>query len=161
MDTGALSAQGTGSRKKSSNNSFAWRSQLNTNLLQVLSRLCISIRHVGILRWYELDQTDWVRILLLRRNSDAYGSIEVELTLPEQLSERISHSAKKIKSDGDSDQSVINELISAVIHHMMYLHLPNQAGFKLDVIEEDFLWTATLEITKEPDEQLFDILIPP
>ncbi len=68
--------------------------------------------------------------------------------------------AKKIKSDGDSDQSVINELISAVIHYMMYLQLLNQAGFKLDVIEEDFLWTATLEITKEPDEQLFDILIP-
>jgi len=56
---------------------------------------------------------------------------------------------------------VINELISAVIHHMMYLQLLNQAGFKLDVIEEDFLWTATFEITKEPDEQLFDNFIPP
>ena len=59
-----------------------------------------TIRHVGILRWYELGQTDCVRILLLRRNSDAYDSIEVELTLPEQLSERISHSAKKINLMG-------------------------------------------------------------
>lgn len=48
-----------------------------------------------------------------------------------------------------------------MIAHLHLILQLQKVGFALDSIEDDFLWTATLEISTEPEDQIFDVLVPP
>ncbi|MFW9967082.1 MAG: hypothetical protein ACFFEA_08000 [Candidatus Thorarchaeota archaeon] len=121
----------------------------------VSSPQSMSSKDVGNGIPFILGQSEWVRILFIRGIDGANDSIQVEVSVPERIGGQSS------TQDEDLVQTQLADMISAVIDHMQYLSRLHQAGFILDVMEEEFLWTATLDTTMEPDEHLFDILIPP
>jgi hypothetical protein len=110
------------------------------------SPLDISVIDTETAKPHILYSSNWIRILLVRRPDDSANSIEVELTYPGVLG---------------LVQTKLAETIMAMISHLRYILRLQKVGFALDSIEDDFLWTATLEISEEPETQLFEILIPP
>ena len=93
-----------------------------------------------------LYSNDWIRILLERRPDDSVNSIEVEFSYPGVLG---------------LDQTQLVDTILIMIDYLHYILRLQKAGFVLDSIDDDFLWTASLEISKEPENQLFEIIVPP
>ncbi|MFX0054844.1 MAG: hypothetical protein ACFFAX_03270 [Promethearchaeota archaeon] len=93
-----------------------------------------------------LYSNDWVRILFVRRADYSSNTIEVELSL-----------SVKTESTQLSHKKAISTLI-AYLNYILRLH---EHGFRLEAMEDDILWTAVLELSFEPDIDLFEILIPP
>lgn len=93
-----------------------------------------------------LYSNDWIRILLERRPDDSVNSIEVEFSYPGVLG---------------LEQTQLVDTILIMIDYLHYILRLQKVGFVLDSIDDDFLWTASLEISKEPENQLFEILVPP
>ena len=87
----------------------------------------------------------WVRIILVRRLDDSGNTIEVELSLPENI---------------DTTPIRIVESISTLIEYLSYFIELSQFGFGLDLMEHDFLWAATIEVNGHIDD-LFEVLVPP
>jgi len=92
-----------------------------------------------------LHKTAWVRIILVRRPNDTGNTIEVELSLPEDI---------------DDTCSQLVESITTLIDYLKYFLELQQFGFRLEVIGQDFLWTATIEINEHIDDDLFEVLVP-
>ncbi len=95
---------------------------------------------------FVLYETKWVRIILIRRSEDSGNTFEVELSLPANIG---------------TEQDCLAATISAMIKHLHYMLYLQQFGFDLDLMEHDFLWTATLNVRKEPESDLFEVLLPP
>lgn len=93
-----------------------------------------------------LYSNDWIRILLERRPDDSVNSIEVEFSYPGVLG---------------LDQTQLVDTILIMIDYLYYILRLQKVGFVLDSIDDDFLWTASLEISKELENHLFEILVPP
>jgi hypothetical protein len=97
-----------------------------------------------------LCKTSWVRVLIVRKYS-APDSIEVELSLP------------------DCDASGMNPyprehvdtLLSGMKKHLEYLERLLHEGFRLDLIGNDCLWTASYEMDESPENEFFELLVPP
>lgn len=92
-----------------------------------------------------LYSNDWIRILLERRPDDSVNSIEVEFSYPGVLG---------------LDQTPVDTILT-MIDYLHYILRLQKAGFVLESIDNDFLWTASLEISKELENHLFEILVPP
>ncbi|MFW9770312.1 MAG: hypothetical protein ACFFF9_15335 [Candidatus Thorarchaeota archaeon] len=92
-----------------------------------------------------LYNNNWVRILLVRRADDSPDSIEVELSVSERC---------------DVLHMDHHETVSRLISYLNYILLLHDRGFKLDSMEDDVLWTASLDVSAEPDIELFEILLP-
>ena len=93
-----------------------------------------------------LRKTAWVRIILVRRLNDIGNTIDVELSLPNNI-------------DNTTDQLV--ESITTLIDYLRYFLELQLFGFRLEVMEQDFLWTATIEVNEHIDDELFEVLVPP
>jgi hypothetical protein len=100
-----------------------------------------------------LCQTQWIRVLLVRRpNHGRESLVNVELSLPECAFEMVDISA--------SDRDVLG-LLDGMITHLQYIkHLGNY-GFTIDVIGYDCLWTASCFFLDMPEDELFELLLPP
>ena len=94
---------------------------------------------------FVLHKTAWVRIILVRRLDDSGNTIEVELSLPDSI---------------DTTHSQLVESITTLIDYLRYFLELSQFGFRLEVMEQDFLWTATIEVNGHIDD-LFEVLVPP
>ncbi|MFW9919366.1 MAG: hypothetical protein ACFFED_07190 [Candidatus Thorarchaeota archaeon] len=93
-----------------------------------------------------LYRTSWIRIILVRSSSENSDRLEVELSLP---------------SDFESSGKYIETAIAQIIDYLNYFLRLHRNGFQLDLIAQDFLWTATYEIRGEPSCDFFELLLPP
>jgi len=59
------------------------------------------------------------------------------------------------------DQTQLSDAVLSMIAHLHYILKLQKNSFTLELTDDDYLWTATLEINEEPEDQLFEILIPP
>ena len=97
-----------------------------------------------------LCKTSWVRVLVIRKSS-APDSIEVELSLP----------------DCDAfgmrpyPREYVDTLLWGVKKHLDYLERLLSKGFRLDLVGNDCLWTASYEIDESPKVEFFELLVPP
>ena len=95
---------------------------------------------------YILYCNDWVRIILVRRTIDTDSTIEVELSSPEKKSN--SHNTPRIN-------------LSTMIAYLQYMRSLHDNGFEIEAMEDDILWVASIQISREPELELFEILLPP
>ncbi|MHA1959863.1 MAG: hypothetical protein ACW99U_06510 [Candidatus Thorarchaeota archaeon] len=98
-----------------------------------------------------LHQNDWIRILLTMSPNGAEkdSTIEVELSAPCCSMEDC--------ASGYTD----TDLISGMSTHLSYLADLNEAGFNLEIIKMDSIWTVSARIPEAPDLNLFRLLVPP
>ncbi len=94
---------------------------------------------------FVFHKTDWIRIILVRRVNDIGNTIEIELSLPDNI----------------NTTHVQLESITTLIDYLNYFLELQKFGFQLEVMEQDFLWTATIEVNEHIDDDLFEILVPP
>lgn len=97
-----------------------------------------------------LCQTSWVRVLIVRKYS-APDSIEVELSLPD-----CDASAMK-----PYPREYVNTLLDGMKKHLEYLERLLHQGFRIDLIGNDCLWTASYEIDESLEDEFFELLVPP
>jgi len=86
------------------------------------------------------------RVELRSRVSFRYATIEVEHSYPRVFG---------------LDQTQLSDAVLSMIAHLHYILKLQKNSFTLELTDDDYLWTATLEINEEPKDQLFEILIPP
>jgi len=99
-----------------------------------------------------LCKTQWIRILVVRKPGPTEpSSIEVELSVPDCVAQA---GATPTRDDH-------RDLLNGVIIHFEYLKKLFEAGFAVDLIAGDCLWTAYREIETEPDIRFFELLTPP
>ncbi|UCE10908.1 MAG: hypothetical protein JSW61_02980 [Candidatus Thorarchaeota archaeon] len=98
-----------------------------------------------------LHQNDWIRILVTMsaNREERESTIEVELSVP-------------CSSTEDCDSRYTDtDLICGMSLHLNYLADLNEAGFDLEIIKTDSIWTVSAEISEAPDSNLFRLLVPP
>ena len=101
---------------------------------------------------FSLWQSDWVRILLVRNvENPNWTTLEIESSLPARI-----QGEHKNADDGLE----IRELLTGMIKTLEYLIRLQEAGFTLDIIGQDCMWTAYLEFDTLPDAALFQMLLP-
>ncbi|MFW9918142.1 MAG: hypothetical protein ACFFED_00935 [Candidatus Thorarchaeota archaeon] len=99
-----------------------------------------------------LWQSDWVRILLVRNiDNPDWTTIEIESSLPL----RVQGEHKNIAGGLET-----RELLNGMIQTLEYLLRLQDAGFSLDIIGQDCMWTAFLEFDALPAQSFFEALIP-
>ena len=99
-----------------------------------------------------LWQSDWVRILLVRNiDNPECTTIEIESSLPLHI-----QGEYKNIEDGLKTRDLLNGMIST----LEYLLRLQEAGFTLDIIGQDCMWTAYYEFDSLPGEKFFHQLIP-
>jgi hypothetical protein len=99
-----------------------------------------------------LCETDWARILLIRASDEPnMVSVEVEISLPKCITRHDSKSANINPRDS----------LKSMITHLEYLLELEGFGFKLDLVGEDCLWTASKKSAELLDTKIIEALIPP
>ncbi len=95
---------------------------------------------------------DWVRMLVIR-NIDEPNllTIEIESSLPLRT-----QGIHENPEDGLQARNVLNGMIDT----LQYLLLLQDLGFSLDIIGQDCMWTAYLELEKPPTKEFFDKIRP-
>ncbi|MHA2273554.1 MAG: hypothetical protein ACXACI_16995 [Candidatus Hodarchaeales archaeon] len=95
---------------------------------------------------FVLHKSNWIRILFVRRVNDIGNTIEIELSLPSNI---------------NTTRKQLVESIVTLIEYLNYFLELEQFGFQMDVMEQDFLWTATIDVNEHFDDELFEVLVPP
>ena len=105
-----------------------------------------------------LHKTRWARILLVwRADEPERVIIEVEVSLPKVVKQaRKSQALACGEPEGE-----MGEMLTDLMKHQQYLLRLKKAGFVLDVIRQDCLWTASGTFTQQPGNEVFELLIPP
>ncbi|MHA2043060.1 MAG: hypothetical protein ACW975_14495 [Candidatus Thorarchaeota archaeon] len=99
-----------------------------------------------------LCKTRWIRIVVIRKpGTTEAASIEVELSVPDCVAQA---GAAPTRDDH-------RDLLNGVIIHFEYLKRLFEAGFALDLIAGDCLWTAYCEVKNAPDTRFFELITPP
>lgn len=107
-----------------------------------------------------LCQSEWVRILVLQFQDPAnLVSIEVELSLPAR-STTVSSGVQE-NSDLEKAERETKKLANQVIEHLRYMTLLQDEGFTLDLIGQECLWTASINLQESPSQEFFELLSPP
>ncbi len=107
-----------------------------------------------------LIQTTSLRILLIRTFTEPdVVTVEVEVWLPGRHANN--SSIKSNHSGASPENENLSSTLSQMITYLQYLHRLNQAGFALDVIKHDCLWTASQAFEKLPSREMFELLLPP
>jgi len=102
-----------------------------------------------------LCKTDWVKIMIVRdAQSPDTCSIEVEISLPPCTIEPSTNGA-------DTPNGLARKFIEDTISHLEYLLRLEKAGLILGILSVEGIWSASLEVLNCPNEELFEVLIPP
>jgi hypothetical protein len=92
-------------------------------------------------------RTPWVRIPLEHDDEESNSLfLEVEMSFPERTGSK------------ESDSSA---LIDKLAEHLQYLQKLRAAGFQLSVISTGCIYCASKELQGAPEDNLFNVLIPP
>ncbi|TFH04992.1 MAG: hypothetical protein E4H14_13595 [Candidatus Thorarchaeota archaeon] len=102
-----------------------------------------------------LVETAWVKIMVVRYQvAPKICTIEIEVSLPNCIIDPTipSTATKKEKA---------RKFINDNINHLNYLLRLQKAGFSLGILSTEGIWSAVLKISGDPDEKLFENLLPP
>ncbi|MFW9847976.1 MAG: hypothetical protein ACFFF4_02485 [Candidatus Thorarchaeota archaeon] len=90
----------------------------------------------------ELFRDDWIRILIVREEgtSECF-SLEIEFSTP------------SIELDSKT-------LLSQAIEYLKYMQKLETLGFSLELVDQDWLWSAHRQFSKLPDPDFFEDLVP-
>lgn len=104
--------------------------------------------------------TNWVQIFLIR-SLKPRGLIEVvvEVSLPEWVYE-INAQLNANEITAEKTQQLRN-LLRQMIVHLKYLLRLSKVGFRLAVVAEEGIWTASIKLEQPPSKDLFLVLKPP
>ncbi len=90
----------------------------------------------------ELYRDNWIRILIVREEETTECfSLEIEFSTP------------SIELDSKT-------LLSQAIAYLKYMQNLETIGFSLELVDQDWLWSAHRQFSKMPDQDFFEILIP-
>ena len=102
-----------------------------------------------------LYSTDWVKIMVVRDpESPESCFIEVEISLPPCT---IDPSTCTEALHNGTARKFIEDTIS----HLKYLLRLEEEGFVIGILSAEGIWSALLTAQENPDERLFEVLIPP
>ena len=102
-----------------------------------------------------LHSTDWVKIMVVRdQESPEICIIEVEISLPPCT---IDPSTCTEALHNGTARKFIEDTIS----HLEYLLRLEEAGLVIGILSVEGIWSASLMAQENPDERLFEVLIPP
>ncbi|TFH06324.1 MAG: hypothetical protein E4H14_11040 [Candidatus Thorarchaeota archaeon] len=116
----------------------------------VVSDTCISGECVSM-----LVETAWVKIMVIRYQvAPKICTIEIEVSLPNCIIEPTypSTAAKQEES---------RQFINSSLAHLKYLLRLQEVGFSIGILSDEGIWSAVLKIEGEPDEKLFETILPP
>ena len=116
----------------------------------VSSDTCISGECVSMLL-----ETSWVKMMVVRYQvAPNIYTIEIEVSLPRCVIEPAFPST----TDGKEQA---RKFIDSNLDHLKYLLRLQETGFSLGILSSEGIWSAVLKINENPDEKLFEILLPP
>lgn len=99
-----------------------------------------------------LFQDDWIRILVVRiSEAPELVTLEIESSLP--LHPRNPDSNLEENSEA-------RELLKGTIKTLEYFLRLQESGFQLDIIGQDCMWTAHMDFSECPDENILADLLP-
>ena len=102
-----------------------------------------------------LYSTDWVKIMVVRdQESPEICFIEVEISLPPCTIDPSTNTAAH-------QNGTAREFIEDTISHLKYLLRLESAGLVIGILSAEGIWSASLRAQENPDERLFEALIPP
>ena len=95
-----------------------------------------------------LFENDWIRILLIRnRHSEERSIIEVELSLPSEI------------IDGDVYDT--HQLLEQALFYLEFMKQLCSKGFILQLVDRDWLWTASISVSDDIEELILKSLVLP
>ena len=97
-----------------------------------------------------LDNPEVISVLCNVDNRD-WMTIEIESSLPLRIQGEHKNPEAGLE---------IRDLLNGMIQTLEYLLRLQDAGFSLDIIGQDCMWTAYLEFNDLPDQDFFNLLIP-
>jgi hypothetical protein len=111
-------------------------------------------------RTVKVYETPHTRIHLLRvPDAPEQVKVEVEVSLPDPLW-GLAKTAKTGEPATPNQQVLCHTLKSLILLHQ-YLLLLHNAGFTLELVSEEQLWIASLELAEPPTTRLYTLLTPP
>lgn len=105
-------------------------------------------------------ETTWLRILLIRslKHLDLVRLV-VEVSFPNWLYDLplILNNDDKPNETSATLQKVLKEMVI----HLEYLRKLGDSGFRLELLVEEGIWSASTDLKETPSKKLFSILNPP
>ncbi|MDO8124167.1 MAG: hypothetical protein Q6364_07275 [Candidatus Hermodarchaeota archaeon] len=106
-----------------------------------------------------IHETVWLRILLIHslKNPDLVRLV-VEVSFPNWVYD-ISMS---LNNDGVIKESSLGlpDVLKEMVIHLEYLHRLSDVGFRLELLAEEGIWSASTELKQPPSKELFKALVP-
>ena len=107
-----------------------------------------------------IHETNQIRILLVRKSKDrSHIRIEIEVTLPEELSELDTSFNANVPFS--PHQPALRMSLEDLVTLFQYLIDLQKAGFQLDFFSTEGVWVASYTFDKEPNKALFTKFKPP
>jgi hypothetical protein len=107
-----------------------------------------------------IHETVWLRILFIQsvKHPDRVRLV-VEVSLPTWLYNisRPLNNDRKLNETSILLQSVLKEMVI----HLEYLRKLSAGGFRLELLAEEGIWSASTELKQSPSKKLFTVLTPP
>jgi hypothetical protein len=98
-----------------------------------------------------LFQTDWLRVLMVRKNSTPGAiSIDAEISFPVETNSDLRD---------DRSDTFLRNLVLRTIKHLEFLLALANRGYKLGIIGESCLWTASKQFASPPTMNNFEVLL--
>ncbi len=106
-----------------------------------------------------IHETAWIRVLLIHnlKNPDIVRLV-VEVSFPNCVYEipMSFNNDETIKESSLSLPGVLEELVI----HLEYLQKLSDVGFRLELLAEEGIWSASTELKQRPSKGLFKALVP-
>lgn len=106
-----------------------------------------------------IHETLWLKILLIRSLKDPdLVRLVVEVSFPNWVYALpvVLNNEKIIKEKSRRLPDVLKEMVI----HLEYLHKLSDVGFRLELLAEEGIWSASTELKQPPSKELFKALIP-
>jgi len=102
-----------------------------------------------------LHETSWVKIMVIRyQMAPEICTIEIEVSLPYCIVDPTFPSIK-------TGQDEARRYIESHLRHLKYLRQLQEEGFSIGILSTESIWSAVLKIEGTPNENLFEVIIPP
>ncbi len=105
-----------------------------------------------------IHETVWLRILLIQnlKNPDIVRLV-VEVSFPSWVYALpvVLNNDEVIKESSRNLPDILKEMVI----HLEYLHKLSDVGFRLELLAEEGIWSASTELKQPPSKELFNALV--
>lgn len=107
-----------------------------------------------------LHDDEYVRVYLTKE-PDKWEDISLEIDIFMGVGRSPRSTKSELIDDSSNDVSLSRNQLLECISYIEYMLRLEEAGFILEVVLDGCIWTARYSIRKNPDSQLFGIIVPP